>query len=316
MKRAPKKIHPTNQTGSEQQNLRERITTKFTLLRATIVSITSLFGVVLCLSAPSFSMDPEILDDAYWSRLRTQKPVDEIYFSRGDESIPLTANEKNFLLDRCAREDFPLAQLEIAENLFAKKLKMTLVFATKFKMTLSTQLENEQHQDCLSMLLSKEAEATIFIANPLPQALTAEDWTIAKEFAKLGLRGLLNSTGDTDYTMVASQFGVGGFRPYQPFAEKLSLTIEEREGIFAYWNTQHKNSQILSKYIPEIGGTVPFSCLYVTTPFWIQCLEKNKEDANLFLLLNRFLIKLDKLPESDLTDLPWWRTGSGWVTSL
>lgn len=282
MKRSPKQIHPANQNGSEQQNLRERITTKVILLRAAIVSITSLFGVALCLSTPSFSMDPE-LNDAYWSRARIQKSVDEIYFSRGDDDNLLTPEEKNFLLYRCASEGFPLAQLEIAENLFAKRINTGL------------------------------STPSVLKEKSVPQSLTNEECCTAKEFAKLGLRGLLNSTGDTDYTMVASQFGIGGFRPYQPFAEKLFLNKDERQSIFIYWNDEHKNSQLLSKYMPDFGGIVPFSLLYVTTPFWIQCLYRNTEDADLFLLLNQFLIKLDKLPESDLTDLPWWREGSGWV---
>lgn len=295
MKRSQKQSHISTQDASSQQVLDKRVT-KRTLLQSVTFSIVPILGVLLCLSTPSFSMQLSE-DELLWSRMRAKKSVDEIYQSRWEKGSDLTEEEKTFLLHRCVLEGHSCAQLEIAETTFSPYVKFGG----------SSKIESVQ-QDC-HKTSSTQKKVIVHKVDDSLGTPTIEELSRAKEFAKLALQGMLNPKGD------ASQAGGGltGFRPYQPFAAKLSLTPEERKTLFVYWNEQYQESQKLSKYDQELEETLTFNDRYPTTRFWSQCLYRSITDGEFFLLLHQLLNKLDTLPVTDFSDeLPWWRD-SGWV---
>lgn len=299
MKRSQKQIYILTQDSSGQQALGEDIIAKRTLLQSATLSIGYIFGVLLCLSIPSFSMEPEE-EERLWLKMSAQKSVAEIYRSRWEKGSPLTEEEKAFLLRRCALEGHSFAQLEVAETIFFPYLGS----GGSFK------IESLQ-QDCHSTS-SREIKVSEHEEVASPGTPTITELNIAKNFAELALKGILNITdGNDDVSKVWG--GLTGFRPYQPFADKTVLTDAETKELFLYWNTQYIESQKLSKYDEESGETLTFNDRYPTTRFWTQYLYRNTKDVAYFLLVHQLLNKLDALPETGFSDeLPWWRD-SGWV---
>jgi hypothetical protein len=264
-------------------------------LRFVAFSVFSIY-ITLQLSHASESLQITDPDEKWWSELRAQKNINEIYELRHKPESSLSEEQKNYILYACVLEGHPFANLEIAEQIFIPYLRSTGSFNIEFVQT-----------DCKGIL-----PPVIHYSNPIttstPTNPTLEELSVAKKHVKTGLKGLLNSlNNEYDVTRICG-LGICGLHPYQPFANKLSLTQAERQELFHYWNNQYKIAKNLSKYEEETDELLKLSDPYPTTRFWIQGLYQNIEDMELYLLLNQLLIKLDGIPETDFAKgLPWWR---------
>jgi hypothetical protein len=253
---------------------------------------------------------PEDEREALWLSLRSQMSLHEIYQIRIDEQngIALTKEEIDFILYKCAVEGHPMAQLEIAENIFFKKKSFSL----------DVKFEKKVNQDCHGNVISTELKMKPTQVTDLALPIASHEYIVAKEFVKLALRTLLENEEYKIYLPGMCGAGLGGLYPYEPFAAKESLEKKECQDIFLFWKTKYKESKELSK--EEDGAKRTFLVQYASTEEWLQCLCQNWEDTEFFFLVHKMLHKLNMLEmpahqadseSSEEAALPWWKD-SGW----